>query len=1451
MGLHRKHGAMRRALLGLLFTVGCGSATTAPQPGPLKAGISTLPLDAPIGISMGGYSRHKSATDRGSPFAATFDASTGIHVLPTARALALDDGLKQVVIVRIDTALVTETLQLRAQLHLASPSATLIVVATHTHAGAARFFRPAPISGDSFDVTATAMDTYDPELEDRMAVSIALAARQALASMQPVAVGHGEADAGVLNSDRRCQNDDLYGPDYRDRTVRVVRFDTVDAMGNPVAPLAGLLNFAVHGTILDPGNTLLSSEAPGALERASSQLLGVPMLYLQGTAGDVSPTTGVFGQTQAIERFGILGAPSVAEAFKAAAPTRASVHAQLQLTTRGISTLPQNEGYAQGEFPEWGAIDCGLGDNDCNQVLTPQTEICLPLSNTGVNQEPISALRVEDVLMVLLPGEPLTAIGQRVRDAAAAATIDGVNTTLVVGYTQDHAGYLLEEPDYLRGGYEPSVSPWGWKFGDYMDAQVKLMLASLGTEQPSYTPLPGFPINTHRIVEDSIGAAAVMQSPADLERLSTATLTFNGGDPSLGTPIVSLEVSQNGSFAAAPPDLIVLHEQSTPSFADDPDAGTRVHAYTAQWETVPTTPLGTYRLAVDGKTQLGGQVSTYHLESSAFALTASTEAGANATATMSSTGALGVQVRFPPNPTLFGAPDDPIGNYRLRDIDSSATDGALARGGQVAATLTAPDATTSQVMLVWSDDALAFGATVTPQTGHWAIDIAAGGVVDAAGKHERPGPAHRHEPVARCALRISAPTPGVHSPPMRPLVALTVAAAALSLSGCQCANDLTVGDAGKGTGGGSSNTDGGNRLSDGGTGAGGGSATGDTLVFNPMEATVSRTGAAAPANTVMFQLMLKHADNTMDPVSADQVFFDRPDLATLTAGSPVVATVNTAFAGTGTINALHGTLHASALLHVHQLVTSADPSIPMTVITALNQPNLPADTGVTSLLYPYDHTVFPLGLASPLIMWNAVTAGDTYLLRMKRSSYELDTYLVGATPGQIRGEQDLWDAITTSDDPSDPLVVTLIRYDLGTSTAAVSTTQSWTISNKSLRGTIYYWTTSGTGHMARIRPGSGSLPETLAGGQCMGCHAVSADGTKLVAAVEAAPSNDSSADTARAWVALDLPNADAGVTSTLFGGVLAINPDGKYVVYGTVPLRLGDSATGLRIPDSGIEDLPLDTGMATYAHPAFSPDGKHLAMVQSSSVWFEWQASRLVMSDFDEAAVKVTNPNIIARSEQFAATQQAIAYPTFTPDSQWVAFHVGDYASECTGSCDANEPGIASLYLESTDGGVPIALAQLNDSSLLMADHNSSFEPTFNPVENGGYFWLVFTSMRDWGNHLQGAPISGKKRLWVAAIDMTTGTTDPSHPAFYLEGQEETMNMRGFWTLSACTATAPTSVCSAGFECCSGFCANGHCIDPGPVVCKQQGELCSTTADCCSAGAFICDSTGTCAPGIN
>jgi hypothetical protein len=103
----------------------------------------------------------------------------------------------------------------------------------------------------------------------------------------------------------------------------------------------------------------------------------------------------------------------------------------------------------------------------------------------------------------------------------------------------------------------------------------------------------------------------------------------------------------------------------------------------------------------------------------------------------------------------------------------------------------------------------------------------------------------------------------------------------------------------------------------------------------------------------------------------------------------------------------------------------------------------------------------------------------------------------------------------------------------------------------------------------------------------------------------------------------------------------------------------------------------------------------------------------------------------------------------------------------------------------------------------------------------------------------------------VAAVDPTIGAVDPSHPAIYLEGQEATPNMRGFWSLASCTASAGTgaeagagdggsNACGAGFECCSGFCEKGVCTDVSQVACAGVGSACTSDGDCCNAGPVTC-----------
>ena len=133
-------------------------------------------------------------------------------------------------------------------------------------------------------------------------------------------------------------------------------------------------------------------------------------------------------------------------------------------------------------------------------------------------------------------------------------------------------------------------------------------------------------------------------------------------------------------------------------------------------------------------------------------------------------------------------------------------------------------------------------------------------------------------------------------------------------------------------------------------------------------------------------------------------------------------------------------------------------------------------------------------------------------------------------------------------------------------------------------------------------------------------------------------------------------------------------------------------------------------------------------------------------------------------------------------------------------------------------------------------DVHHHYYPTVSPVAAGGYFWIFFDSLRHYGN--QGL----QRQLWGAAIDFSpsgTYTTDASHPAFYVTGQEiGTGNHRAFTALDPCKADG--SDCTSGVDCCTGLCTNGKCGGP---------PRCSNVDEACGPGHSCCDSTVSCIAG--
>src|SRR5262249_26794282 len=87
---------------------------------------------------------------------------------------------------------------------------------------------------------------------------------------------------------------------------------------------------------------------------------------------------------------------------------------------------------------------------------------------------------------------------------------------------------------------------------------------------------------------------------------------------------------------------------------------------------------------------------------------------------------------------------------------------------------------------------------------------------------------------------------------------------------------------------------------------------------------------------------------------------------------------------------------------------------------------------------------------------------------------------------------------------------------------------------------------------------------------------------------------------------------------------------------------------------------------------------------------------------------------------------------------------------------------------------------------------------------------------------------------------------DPSHPAFYLDGQEQGAdNLRGFWVLDPCKADGMT--CQSGDECCGGYCQVQG--DAGTGVCSSTSGGCSAELDKCTTAADCCNPADLCING--
>ncbi len=528
-------------------------------------------------------------------------------------------------------------------------------------------------------------------------------------------------------------------------------------------------------------------------------------------------------------------------------------------------------------------------------------------------------------------------------------------------------------------------------------------------------------------------------------------------------------------------------------------------------------------------------------------------------------------------------------------------------------------------------------------------------------------------------------------------------------------------------------------------------------------------------------------------------------------------------------------------------------------------------------LYPYDATIFPGGLQPPVLQWSQSGTPDGVYLHLHSQKYDFTGCFKGSNPPQLQIPVLAWaTAFAQSGGKPDPLTVELSTISGSTVSGPIK--ETWTFAKGNLAGVVYYNT-----YGSKLVPGqngqNGAVMKIAAGatqptaflyttgtsvfpfGPCVSCHSLSANGSFLVAQQHFYPSSDPL--NGKGSMAFDLtktktPDPTMPMASTLNDdwGFSAVYPDGTVLLtsgeaqdstmtplfpgvsgnnpgmIGPKPAEMYDTTTGATISYSG-----LSTPFAMM--PMFSPDGKHIVYTEAPNTDAGVGAHTLTVMDFDLPSKTFSN----ARQVYHDGTSFP-GWPFFTPDSKSIVFALGNTNNFASEEPPTPAPAFNSqLYIVSAAGGGTARrldeLGGLNGAGTDYLpspndDYNLDFYPTVNPISAGGYFWVYFTSRRSYGNlYAKGSGDVGSKSIWVAAVDINPAPgADPSHPAFYLPGQElGSGNIRAFSVLAPCVGEGAT--CESGLDCCGGTCTSGKC--GVPAACAMENNKCTDGLPCCDS----------------
>ncbi len=275
--------------------------------------------------------------------------------------------------------------------------------------------------------------SWDHEYRGQVENALINGVKDAAGKLEParLAIGTGIA---MANLNRRAKDEDGtvtlgLNPDGPvDRQIGVLSFVRADN-----SLIATVANYSMHGTVLGPENLAISGDAPGTVAAYVEEKTGVPMLYINGAAGNIAPIYSVYPDPKSghLSQFRVLLGDRILTALKSLGTPTDQVAVTASET---IVETPMKQG------------------------LTWPPQLARYQKETGGEQPvirlPVRFLKLNDTLIWSAPVELFCEISIAVRNRSP------FTHTFYFGYANGWFGYLPTKAGFEEGGYEPNTSPF-------------------------------------------------------------------------------------------------------------------------------------------------------------------------------------------------------------------------------------------------------------------------------------------------------------------------------------------------------------------------------------------------------------------------------------------------------------------------------------------------------------------------------------------------------------------------------------------------------------------------------------------------------------------------------------------------------------------------------------------------------------------------------------------------------------------------------------------------------------------------------------------------------------------------------------------------------------------------------------------------------------------------------